>query len=584
VSGLRRALWALGGIGLLVLIGQVILISEAEFVDDQGIWIALDVVIGTGFVGVGLYAWDRRPDNRIGALMVATGFAWFLAVFGNTQPALLFTVGNLFSNLFVATAIQLLLAFPTGRLESEFDRWLVRVTYAITTLGFVPVMLFIDPAAQGYPDAPNNLMEVANHPSFVDGWMKGLDVAGIVVLSVVVVRLIGRWRAATPPMRRVISPVFLSGGLLMTMLAALLAIGMFDLSKPIEDNGYYIALIPFGLVPYLFLASLVRARMLRGGAVGELVATIGGSLQAEHLRDALARALNDPSLDLAYWLGEDEGYVDARGRPVELPADGSARAASDVRLDGRLVATLIHDPLLLDDPELIDAVGAAAALALAREHLEAQLRAKVEALRDSRTRLLQVGLAERRRLERNLHDGAQQRLVSLALDLRLARSAIDEDDPHRAKELLDGAGAELDQALEELRELARGIHPAVLSDRGIDSAVEALAGRTPLPVRIEHKLGHRVSEPVELAAYFVVSEALTNVVKYASASVASIRLERENGSVMVEVADDGVGGADASRGSGLKGLADRISVLGGKLEVASPPGEGTRVIARLPCE
>jgi signal transduction histidine kinase len=584
LTGLRRALLALGGIGLLILIGQVILLSEAEFVEDQGIWIALDIVIGTGFVGVGLYAWDRRPDNRIGALMVATAFAWFLAVFGNTQPALLFTVGSLLSNLFVASAIHLLLAFPTGRLESDFDRWLVRVSYAITSLAFVPVMLFFDPVAEGFSNAPHNLMLVANHSQFVDDWMKVLDVLGVAVLSIVVIRLIARWRAATPPMRRVISPVFLAGGLLMAMLAALLAIGMFDLSKPIEDNGYYIALIPFGLVPYLFLASLARARMLRGGAVGELVSTIGGNVRGQQLRDALARALNDPSLDLAYWLGEEEGYVDARGRPVALPANGSARTASEVRVDGRLVATLVHDPLLLDDPELIDAVGAAAALALTREHLEAELRAKVEALRESRARLLQVGLAERRRLERNLHDGAQQRLVSLALDLRLARSAIDDEHSDRARELLDGAGAELDRALEELRELARGLHPAVLTDRGVDSAIEALAGRTPLPVEIDHKLGQRVAEPVELAAYFVVSEALTNVVKYASASRASIRLERENGQVRVEVADDGVGGADASRGTGLRGLADRISVLGGKLEVASPAGEGTRVIARLPCE
>ena len=581
--GLRRALWALAGIGLVVLIGQVILLSEAEFIDDHGIWIALDVVIGAGFVGVGLFAWERRPDNRVGALMVATAFAWFLSVASNTEPALLFTLGNLFSNLFVATAIHLLLAFPSGRLESTFDRWLVRVAYAITLIGWLPVMFTFDPAAAGLEGAPANLLLIEHHPGFAMDWIHGLDVVGIVLLSLVVARLLGRWRAASPPMRRVVTPVFLAGALLMTLLGGLLLVSLFDLSKQLGMNGYYVALIPFGLVPYLFLASLVRARMLRGGAVGELVATLGRNVPAQELRDALARALNDPSLDLAYWLGEDDGYVDARGRPVEIPGPESWRAVSDVQLNGHRVATLIHDPLLLDDPELIHAVGAAAGLALEKERLDAELRAKVEALRESRSRLLQVGLSERRRLERNLHDGAQQRLVSLALDLRLARAAID-DDPTRARELLDGAGAELEHALEELRELARGIHPAVLTDRGIDSAVEALAGRTPLPVEIDHKLGERVSEPVELAAYFVVSEALTNVVKYASASRASIRVERDNGSVRVEVADDGVGGADASRGSGLRGLADRISVLGGKLEVASPPGRGTKVIARLPCE
>jgi signal transduction histidine kinase len=516
--------------------------------------------------------------------MVATGFAWFLSVFGNTEPALLFTLGNLFSNVFVATAIHLLLAFPSGRLESNLDRWLVRCSYAVTLVGFLPVMLTFDPSAKEIAGAPANLLLIEHHPDFVLDWAHGLAIVGIVIQSLVTARLIARWRAASPPMRRIVTPVFVAGGLLMTLLGALLFISLFeDLSHELGMNAFYVALIPFGLVPYLFLASLARARMLRGGAVGELVSTLGQRVPARELRDALARALNDPSLDLAYWLGEEEGYVDARGRRVELPGTGATRAASDVRLDGRRVATLIHDPLLLDDPDLIEAVSSAAGLALEKERLDAELRAKVEQLRESRSRLLEVGLSERRRLERNLHDGAQQRLVSLALDLRLARSAID-GDPERARALLDGAGVELERALEELRELARGIHPAVLTDRGIDSAVEALAGRTPLPVEIDRKLGERVSEPVELAAYFVVSEALANVVKYAAASRASIRLERENGHVRVEVADDGIGGADASRGTGLRGLADRISVLGGKLEVASPPGRGTRVIARLPCE
>jgi signal transduction histidine kinase len=197
--------------------------------------------------------------------------------------------------------------------------------------------------------------------------------------------------------------------------------------------------------------------------------------------------------------------------------------------------------------------------------------------------MLAFGLAERRRLERDLHDGAQQRLVSLALDLRLARAAV-RSDPDRADELLGGAADELSHALEELRELARGIHPAVLSDRGLDPAVEALAGRSPVPVEVRERLGERVDEPVELAAYFVVAEALTNVVKYAQATAAEVRVARENGSVVVEVADDGIGGADPGLGSGLRGLSDRISALGGRLEVDSSPGVGTTVRARIPCE
>ena len=268
---------------------------------------------------------------------------------------------------------------------------------------------------------------------------------------------------------------------------------------------------------------------------------------------------------------------------MEPPAPGSGRATSYVTLEGERVAVLVHDPLLLDEPELIEAVGAAAALALEKERLDAELRAKIGELRESRARLLSIELAERGRLERDLHDGAQQRLVSLALDLRLARGAVREQ-PEQAERLLDGAAKELEHALGELRELARGIHPAVLSDRGLDPALEALARRAPLPVEISARLGERVAKPVELAAYFVVSEALTNVAKYAHASRAVVRVGRENGRVIVEVADDGVGGADPSRGSGLRGLADRVSALGGRLDVDSGTGSGTTVIARIPCE
>ena len=249
----------------------------------------------------------------------------------------------------------------------------------------------------------------------------------------------------------------------------------------------------------------------------------------------------------------------------------------------RRVAALIHDPLLLDQPELIEAVGATAALALEKERLDAELRARIEELSDSRARMVAFGLAERRRLERDLHDGAQQRLVSLALDLRLARGAV-RDDPARAEALLDGAAGELSEALEELRELARGIHPAVLSDRGLAPAVEALASRAPLPVEVRTNLFERVAEPIELAAYFVVSEALTNVVKYSSAAAARIVVERENGRARRRGRRRRRRRRRPGPGSGLRGLDDRISALGGRLEVDSEAGSGTRVSARIPCE
>ena len=232
--------------------------------------------------------------------------------------------------------------------------------------------------------------------------------------------------------------------------------------------------------------------------------------------------------------------------------------------------------------EHVRTVGAAAALALENERLDAELRAKIDELRASRERMLRIGLEERRRLERDLHDGAQQRLVSMALNIRLARAKLNED-PLAADGLLAGAGEELDAALAELRELARGIHPAVLSDRGLGTALETLASRAPVPVELANLPADRLPEAVELAAYFVVAEALTNVAKYANASHATVDVARENGRLVVEVADDGIGGADPESGTGLRGLADRLAVLEGRLEIDSERGRGTTIRARIPC-
>jgi signal transduction histidine kinase len=295
----------------------------------------------------------------------------------------------------------------------------------------------------------------------------------------------------------------------------------------------------------------------------------------------LAEALRDPSLVLAYWLPRFERYVDAEGRPIALPADGSGRTATFIDHDGDRVAVLIHDAALSYQPELLEVVCAAADLALEQERLQTELRAHAQELAGSRARVVTAGDTARRRLERDLHDGAQQRLVSLAMALRLAEARI-QDDPEAAGQLVAAAREELAQSLDELRELARGIHPAML-DHGLEVALESLAMRSPFPVSLAVELEDRLPEPVETAAYFVASEALANVGKYAQASTVTIRVSRDNGLAVIEVADDGVGGADDTRGSGLRGLADRVEALGGSLEVLSPIGGGTVLTAEMPC-
>jgi len=402
-------------------------------------------------------------------------------------------------------------------------------------------------------------------------------------LIVLVLRsLVRRWRSATRAERRLYAPMYGSGIALMLALIGQLSLQSAGSEGEALVVVSLISMLPFALVPYLFLGALIRARLVQGGAVGALVARLGEARAAGGLTDALSEALDDPSLELHYWLPERRAFVDPDGREVRLPEGDPTRAVTKIERDGDCVAAIVHDATLPEAHEHVRTVGAAAYLALENERLDAELRAKIEELRGSRERMLRIGLEERRRLERDLHDGAQQRLVAMALNIRLARAKLNED-PLAAELLLAGAGDELDSALEELRELARGIHPAVLTDRGLATALQTLAGRAPVPVELGELPDERLPEAVELAAYFVVAEALTNVAKYAEASHATVQVERHNGRVLVEVADDGVGGADPGRGTGLRGLSDRLAVIEGRLEVDSEPGSGTRVRASIPC-
>ncbi len=297
------------------------------------------------------------------------------------------------------------------------------------------------------------------------------------------------------------------------------------------------------------------------------------------IRELLAERVGDRTLSIAYWLGDREEFVDELGRPVELPAPGSGRAWTAVDHDGHRVAAIIHEAELDTTPELVNAAAAAAALALDNERLKADLRARVEDLRISRARIVEAADAARRRLERDLHDGAQQQLVSLALDLRLLRARLKGTDLiPMVEELSD----KLAVALAELRELARGIHPAILTDRGLGPAVQGLADRVPLPVEVDVELDERPEAKIEAAAYFVTAEALTNVARYARAREARVEIRRTGDGVVVVVSDDGVGGADINGGTGLRGLQDRLAALDGRLSIKSPPGEGTQLRAVIP--
>jgi signal transduction histidine kinase len=386
------------------------------------------------------------------------------------------------------------------------------------------------------------------------------------------VMLVRQWRRAGAPERRSLVPLFAAGGLTLALVAAYTVTQV--------DALLWVAFAAFAATPFAFLAGLARADVSGSRGVRVLMAGLAHMPERADLREQLARALGDPALELAFWMPELTRYVDAAGTPVELPAgDDPHRTATEIRHQGARVAVIVHDRA--QDRETVRAAGAATALLLDNQRLEAELRARLLELDASRARIVQAGDAARRRLERDLHDGAQSRLVALALTLRLARMGVGEQTDSAA--LLDTCIDELRLSLDELRDLARGIHPAVLSDRGLQPAVRALAARAPLPVDIVGGPTGRLPAAVETAAYFVVSEALTNVCKYARAGHATVRVERVDGRLLVDVSDDGVGGASAELGSGLRGLSDRVSALSGTLELSSPPGRGTRLHAELPC-
>jgi PAS domain S-box-containing protein len=815
MSPLRLSVAA--GAALLLAAASTWLVLASEQEGASAAELALTLTVGLSFVGSGLIALWRRPENRTGVLLAAVGYLWFLTVLTESDNDWLFTAGVGLSDLAFGAFVHLLLAFPTGHLQSQRDRLLVIATYVLVVVVNIVILLVYQRPDPSCDTCVSQIALWSSQPAWTTAKVLGSG-AAIALATTILVITAQRYLAASPALRRALGPVLAAGSLATVIL--LLDLVVWSISDDAYEPFGLLFLATFALVPIAFLAGVLRSRLARSGS-GDLLLEL---TRGTPLRDALANVLHDPSLEIAYWLPEQGRYVSSDGRP--LPEDTDGRHVTLVEHAGRPTAALLHDPTLTDEPELVEALAAAAGLWLDNERLQAKLRAQVnflettvdtspsllcsldregrisnaneaarrvagfddveemrwhafwdvfvgpeerrsarrtfekaapfheasgfehtfvnrlgeertiawstaplnddggtvrsvicggldvterkrreallqsseerlragleaspvaiveyalddtiirwnpaaekmfgwlageviggtarhmppdreeeladlmrrvrageiytsvetrrvrrdgayidveisaapirdasgavvshmalftditarkrqeEELRASRARIVQAGDDERRRLERNLHDGAQQRLVALSVSLRLAQSRL-ATDPAKAEELLDAARDELAAALDELRELARGIHPAILTDRGLCAAIEALALRSPIPVEVQTPK-EPLPKSIEAAAYYVVAESLANVGKYAEASTAFVTVGRENGSVRIEVTDDGVGGADPLLGSGLRGLADRVESLAGTLAVESPPGGGTRVSAEIP--
>ncbi len=581
MPGLRRALLALFAVGVLCAGADVALVLTSDHESQRVLAAILGPLIGLGFVGTGAFAWWRRPLNRFGPLMTAVGFAWFIGALIESNNAVVYTAGSYLGPLYLVLVVQMVLSFPSGRLDPGWPRAIVAVAYIDAFVLTLPVFL-LDGNLNGPDGAPDNAFAIVSAPGVADAIDVVTSLLGFAIAAATAAVLIGRRRRATPPQRRAQAPMLWTGLTVIVGLGLVFASDTVGLSDRVVGLVGFVGFVAFAILPFAFLAGLVRTRYSAAGAVGGLIERLNTPDTRVSLRTALSDALGDPTLQLVYWRESAGHYVTYEGHRVELPEHGSGRAVAEVERDGKRVGAIIYDAALRDDPSLVRAAAAAAALQLENERLEAELRARVEELETSRARLVEVSMGERRRLERDLHDGAQQRLVALSLQLGMARRKLDADPPAAAR-LLEASTAELQRALEELRELARGIHPAILTDRGLGAAIEALAERAPLPVDLDRMPEDRLPAAVEAAAYFVVAESLTNVAKYSSAQHASVRVGRENGFAVIEVSDDGVGGADPGAGTGLRGLADRLAALDGRLEVQSPPGGGTVIRANIPC-
>jgi signal transduction histidine kinase len=562
--------WAIALAGCAAAATSFVLALNSDHVNEPGLQAALMDWITLPYIVAGLIAWRRRPESRFGPLMIVAGFVMFMSTLAWANAPLPFTIGQLFDLLPAVLFLHIFLAFPTGRLQHKLDRVLVGIGY-FTAVGLEVVGLMLG----GF--GPDNLLEVVSEPAAAHTLLQVQLVTLSALCLMGVVLLFSRRRHAGR-LRRPVALLVDSFALGLVMIAVLFVTGAFE--GPHFETIRRATFFVIGLAPAAFLVGLLSARLARS-AVADLLVELRHDPPPSELRAALARAVRDPSLTLAYWLPEYDSWADLDGHPVVLSELADGRATTLIDRNDAHVAALLHDRSLDDEPELLDAVVAAAAIALENARLHAELRARLDELRGSRARIVEAGDSERRRLERNLHDGAQQRLVSLSLELGLVarRLAPGSDE----EQLLIAARDELAASLKELRELAQGIHPAVLSDHGLTVALESLATRSPVPVALHVAVDGRLEPPVEVAAYYLVSEALTNVAKYAHASSANVDVERENGTLVVVVTDDGVGGADPEGGSGLRGLADRVEALDGQLRVSSRPAQGTTVRAEIPC-
>jgi signal transduction histidine kinase len=569
-------------------LGQVVLIAGAA---GFGLWTnwpqtsrdepasfaisALDIAVGTGFLITGALMRSEPAQRRNAVLFIAIGLLWFANDLGSRNVGVLPPAGWITKPVDEMLLLVIMMRYPAARIADRLNQRIVVVTITVLLVTHVLLGVSWDPYDHGYPRTfwwPTVL-----HVRAVSDWLfYAYSVISAVAAVVLVVLAVRRYLLSRGLGRRELVPVLIAA---VAVALAYVVRSAVQYTIGTEDVGWPLVLatnLIMLMIPVAFAASALQRRLDRS-AVADLVLAIPQPATVAAVRDALRRALVDPSLQVYVWLPDRSAYTD--GTDVLESLDGGGRLRREVTdARGGHLAVVLLDPTLERRTDLVDAAVRAAALNLENARLHAELLAQLQELAQSRTRIVEAGVAQRRQVERDLHDGAQQRLLALAATIGRARTAA--ADP-AVQALMEQARSELRQALKELRDLARGIHPAVLEQIGLGAAIETVAEALPLPVRVTVDTG-RLPAAVESTAYFVICEALTNIVKHAEATRADVTVRRGDNTVQVSISDDGTGGATMNPGGGLAGLADRVAALGGHLSLDSPADAGTRLAVELP--
>lgn len=547
---------------------------------DGPLWAVLMGPVSTViFVAAGLGAWWRRPNNHLGSIMVGGGVVMGISNLGSLHAAMLTLASIVLATLPLAVLVHLLLAFPSGRPASRVARRVVFGGYAVCLVLQVPLYVF-DSAA-----SPGGILAIGDHHTIttVAAWVQ--VACGLAIMVATAALLWQRFGQASPPNRRVLGPLYLYG------IAAVLAVPLIGAvlgpstgMAPLAASLAQVAIIT--AVPVAVWYAMAAGGFSRAGDVQELGAWISlNDTDRGTLRDALARCLGDPSVRLAYWAATLENFVDERGRPVSVPTPGTREAAVDIDIGGRKIAAVCYDPVLISDESLVIAAGRIVAMALDREHFAAELRASHAELQGSRSRIVQAGDRERQRIARDLHDGLQAELVLIGVQAQ--RLAERRDVTPDMAQLAAGLRRQIDRASANLRHVVHAVMPPPLVERGLVFAVEDLVDRMPIATALAVPDADTIASlasHIQNSAYFVIAEALTNAVKYSQATEIRVQVAVDEGRLRLDVADNGIGGATVSGGLGLRGITDRVNALGGRAELASPAGDGTRLRVELPCE